>query len=315
MRKAFVRTLSQLAANDKRIVLLTGDLGFSLLEEYRDQFPEQFLNVGLSEQCMVGMAAGMALEGYSVFVYSIAPFIVCRALEQIRNDLCYQRLPVKLIGVGSGLAYGAEGGTHHAVDDLGLMTTLPDMIVIAPGDPLETEMAVKTCLDFDMPCYIRLNRSGDPLVHTAETVKGWVLSKPLHVCGATDANVVVVACGNTVPLALDLFRALQVSQISSRVLSMHTLKPVDGETVQGALSSCRLVVSLEEHVSRNGLAGLLRCWVSEERLLEVSLGDSFGHEVGSQAYLRREYGLDVRQLVSGVAERLRVVQDRSRIHR
>jgi transketolase len=304
MRKAFVKTLLELATLDGKVMLLTGDLGFSLLEPYRDRFPSRFLNVGLSEQTMVSMAAGMALEGYRVFVYSIAPFIVCRALEQIRNDLCYQQLPVKLIGVGSGLAYGADGGSHHSIDDLGLMTSLPDMIVLAPGDPLETEMAVKASMSFDLPCYIRLNRSGDPVVHHPESVADWKLGQPLRIRGENTAPVILVGCGNMLPLAVAAWEELDRRGVSAQALSVHTLKPVDGEQMRKFLSESRLVVSLEDHVERNGLTALLRRWVPEERLLPMSLGDGFIHDVGGTDYLRCRYGLDRDVLVTEILNRL-----------
>ena len=308
MRKVFVKTLSELAERDQRVMLLTGDLGFSLLEPYRDRFPRQFLNVGLSEQTMLSMAAGMALEGYHVFVYSIAPFIVCRALEQIRNDLCYQQLPVKLIGVGSGLAYGADGATHHAVDDLGIMTSLPDMIVLAPGDPIETGMAVEASMGFDRPCYIRLNRSGDPIVHSLETAAGWTLGRPLQARGEENAAVAVMACGSTLPLATEIYDELDRRGVSAHVLSVHTLKPVDVQHMRSLLSTSSLVVSLEDHCSQNGLATLLRSWVPEARLFAATLGDSFIHEVGSTAYLRGRYGLERDALVTEILGRLSLAE-------
>ena len=142
MRKAFINKLTQLVSKNKDIYLLTGDLGFSLFDEFKNNFLDNYLNVGVSESNMIGMAAGLALARKQVFVYSIIPFVTLRCLEQIRNDLCYQRLPVKIIGVGEGLSYGTAGATHHALEDIAIMSALPEMTVIAPGDPKEVECAV-----------------------------------------------------------------------------------------------------------------------------------------------------------------------------
>ena len=165
MRKAFVNKLTQLVNKNKDIYLLTGDLGFSVFDEFKNNFHDNYLNVGVSESNMIGMAAGLALAGKQVFVYSIIPFVTLRCLEQIRNDLCYQRLPVKIIGVGEGLSYGTAGATHHALEDIAIMSALPEMTVIAPGDPKEVECAVANSLELKGPCYIRLGKTGEPILH------------------------------------------------------------------------------------------------------------------------------------------------------
>ena len=164
MRKAFVKVLNELCENNDKIILITGDLGFGVFDDFRNKFPKQFLNAGIAEANIVGMAAGLALSGYRVFTYSIAPFLVYRAFEQIRDDLCYQNLPVTIVGVGSGLSYGNAGPSHHATEDLALMVTLPNMTVVAPGDPLEVEEAVRKIANIPGPSYLRLNRSGDKIV-------------------------------------------------------------------------------------------------------------------------------------------------------
>jgi len=143
MRKAFINTLIKEAEKDKRIFLLTGDLGFSVLEEFQKKFPDRFFDMGVAEQNMIGVAAGLALSGKIVFAYSIVPFVTMRCFEQIRNDLCYQNLNVRLIGIGGGVAYGTAGATHYALEDVSIMRSLVNMTVISPGDPKETEMAVR----------------------------------------------------------------------------------------------------------------------------------------------------------------------------
>ena len=146
MRTAFIEALCEEAVLDDRIWLLTGDLGYSVLECFAESFPDRYVNVGVSEQNMAGLAAGLAFCGKIVFIYSIGNFPVMRCLEQIRNDTCYHNLNVNIVAVGGGLAYGAAGYTHHAIEDLGVIRTLPNMTIIAPGDPIETKLAIKNIL-------------------------------------------------------------------------------------------------------------------------------------------------------------------------
>jgi transketolase len=162
MRTAFIKALTDLAETDNRIWLVTGDLGFSVLEEFASRFPDRYLNVGVAEQNMTGVAAGLAMSGKIVFTYSIANFPTLRCLEQVRNDVCYHNANVKIVAVGGGLAYGAQGYTHHAIEDLAILRALPNIRVIAPGDPAETRAAVMAIVNTPGPCYLRLGKAGEP---------------------------------------------------------------------------------------------------------------------------------------------------------
>src|ERR1700693_796065 len=165
MRGAFFRGLLALAERDHRVNLIVGDLGFGVVEEFARRFPDRFLNAGVAEQNMTGIAAGMALSGKIVFTYSIANFPILRCLEQVRNDVCYHNANVKIVAVGGGLAYGSLGSTHHATEDLAIMRSLPRMVVVAPGDPVETEAATRAVVAHSGPCYLRLGRAGESRVH------------------------------------------------------------------------------------------------------------------------------------------------------
>src|SRR5438093_2694903 len=167
MRGAFRDAICELAAADERIWLLTGDLGYTVLERFYERFPARFVNVGVAEQNMTGVAAGLALSGKIVFTYSIANFASLRCLEQIRNDVCYHNANVKVVAVGGGLAYGALGSTHHATEDLAIMRALPRMVVVAPGDPVETELLTRAVAAEAGPCYMRLGRAGERAIHPA----------------------------------------------------------------------------------------------------------------------------------------------------
>jgi len=295
MRNAFANTLIELAKTDRDLILLTGDLGFSVFEEFMKRFPKQYLNAGLNEQCMVGMAAGLALEGRRVFVYSIIPFLVFRALEQIRNDLCYQNLPVTLVGVGSGLAYGAEGGTHHAIEDLGVLTTLPNLTVFAPGDPLEVGEVVRYSYWSENPCYIRLNRAGDPVIHSKESITDFRPGRPLKVRESGRGGIVILATGNILPFGLEVWQAIADQGFNCSLYSFHTLKPVDDEGLVKILSGADVVVTLEEHVKRNGLFALVSVVTIEHRLnlpvIPFHLNNEYIHDVGDQGRLREVHGL------------------------
>lgn len=303
MRKAFVKTLTDLAARDPDVMLLTGDLGFSVFEEFAQNFPRQYLNAGLSEQCMVGMAAGLAMEGKKVFVYSIIPFIAFRALEQVRDDLCYQHLPVKLIGVGSGFVYGRLGGTHHAIDDVGVMTSLPQMTVFSPGDPLETAKITEFSMTLKGPCYVRLNRAGDPTVHTEESISAWRPGEPLRLAG-NGSGIAVLAMGNALPLAVQVGQGLQSAGRACSVYSVPTLKPVDEQKFLGVLEKADTVVCIEEHVQSNGLtslvAGLMAAHAVKGPLRSFALADEFSHSVGSQEFLQRRSGLTVENILKKI---------------
>ena len=163
MRIAFIKKVIELAEKNKNIYILTADTGFKVFEGFREKFPERYLNVGISEASMIGIAAGLALSNKIVFTYAITPFVTMRCFEQIRNDLCYQRLPVVLIGVGQGLTYAGAGATHHSIEDIAIMNCLPNMTIVCPGDPFEVSRAIEESVRLvDGPCYIRLGKTGEP---------------------------------------------------------------------------------------------------------------------------------------------------------
>src|SRR5262249_3580196 len=174
MRTAFIEALFELAKQDQRIVLITGDLGFSVIEPFMQTLPKQFVNAGVAEQNMTGVAAGMALSGKIVFTYSIGNFPTLRCLEHVRNDVCYHNANVKVVCVGGGFAYGSMGVTHHATEDLAVMRAMPGMVVVAPGDPVETRAATRAITAHPGPCYLRLGKAGEPNVHQEEIRLGIV---------------------------------------------------------------------------------------------------------------------------------------------
>ncbi|HLB12498.1 MAG TPA: transketolase C-terminal domain-containing protein, partial [Dehalococcoidia bacterium] len=215
MRTAFIRTLIDLAGADRRIFLLVGDLGYTVVEPFAEQFPDRFINVGVAEQNLMSVATGLALCGKVVFTYSIANFPTLRCLEQIRNDACYHRANVKIVAVGGGLSYGPLGMTHHATEDLAVVRALPGMMVVAPGDPMEAALATRAVAERGGPCYLRLGKAGEPLVH--QGVPDFQIGEALRVRDGSDLTM--IATGGMLHSTVEAAAKLGQRGISARVLS------------------------------------------------------------------------------------------------
>ncbi len=292
MRTAFIETLFELARHDERIVLITGDLGFRVVTPFMEQLPKQFVNAGVAEQNMTGLAAGMALSGKVVFTYSIANFPTLRCLEQIRNDVCYHNANVKIVAVGGGFAYGALGVTHHATEDLGIMRMLPGMVVVAPADPVETRHATRAIVEHPGPCYLRIGKAGEPDVH--KTPIEFQLGKAIQVRDGEDLTV--ISTGALLQTAVRVAERLAANGVETRVLSMHTLRPLDTEAVLAAARETRAIVALEEHSVIGGLGSAVAEVLAEADGLKVAfkrigLPSSFSPYIGSQQYLLAQHGL------------------------
>jgi transketolase len=292
VRTAFIETLLEAAREDDRIVLVVGDLGFGVVTEFRDELPQQFVNAGVAEQNMMGMAAGLAHSGRVVFVYSIANFPVMRCLEQIRNDVCYHNVAVRIVPVGGGLAYGALGPSHHATEDIATVRALPNLAVIAPGDPVETRLATRLLVDHPGPAYLRLGRAGEPLVH--EEAPPFSLGRAIEVREGDDACL--ISTGGMLHNTLLAATTLSTTGIEARVLSMHTIKPVDVAAVVAAART-QAVFTIEEHSVIGGLGSavaeaLLESDMRPRHFRRIGLDGSFTSIVGDQSYLLEQYGLD-----------------------
>jgi transketolase len=306
MRTAFIETLFELAQHDRRIMLVTGDLGFGVVTRFAQELPDQYVNAGVAEQGMTGLATGLALSGRIVFTYSIANFPVMRCLEQIRNDVCYHRANVKVVAVGGGLAYGTVGMTHHATEDLAMMRALPNMTVVAPGDPVEARHATRAVAEWDGPCYLRIGRAGEPVVHAGDIP--FRIGEAIRVRDGSDLTL--VSTGGMLHSAVRVADRLAAERgLRARVLSLHTLKPLDTAALRAAAAETRAVFTIEEHSALGGLGGAVA-----EVLLEgdprpaifrrVGLPDAFAAVAGDQEYLRSLGGLDEEGIVRQVAAAL-----------
>jgi len=303
MRTAFIQTLNELADRDPRVCLVVGDLGFSVIEEFAQKHPDQFVNAGVSEQNMIGLAAGMALTGKIVFTYSIGNFATLRCLEQIRNDLCYHRANVKVVAVGGGLAYGNLGVTHHASEDVAIMRALPNMVVVAPGDPVEARLATRAVVALDGPAYLRLGKAGEPLVH--ENEPPFELGRAITLRDGTDLTL--IASGGMLATADKVARTLAAQNLSVRLVSMHTVKPIDREVVARAAVETAHVFTLEEHSIEGGLGGAVAEVMAEldpghAPLKRIGLRPEFNKTVGDQNYLKSLHGLDEESVLKTIQQ-------------
>jgi transketolase len=290
LRTAFIQELCELAATDERIWLICGDLGYSVLEAFADRFPKRYLNAGVAEQNMTGIAAGLALTGKIAITYSIANFPVMRCLEQIRNDVCYHNLDVKIVSVGGGLAYGSHGYTHHGVEDLAVMSVLPNMAVIAPGDPVEARAATRAVIARPGPAYLRLGKAGEPVLHHAPI--DFQIGRAIPVEDGDDLTL--ISTGGMLGETLAAAATLRSQGHSIRVLSMPTLVPFDAEAVRRACHDTGGIITVEEH----GLGGLgtRTAEVLAESALAVPffpihLASMAIKTAGSQAQLRSSQGV------------------------
>jgi transketolase len=291
MRTAFIETLCELAAKEDRLWLLTGDLGYSVLERFARQFPERYVNVGVAEQNLAGIAAGLARCGKIPFIYSIANFPTLRCLEQIRNDICYHEANVKIVAVGGGFTYGAQGYTHHGVEDLAILRALPNLAIVAPGDPVETRLATKAVVDRPGPCYLRLGKAKEAVVHHSEPE--FELGRAITVRPGRDLTL--ISTGGMLPETVAVAGRLGERGIEARVLSMHTVKPIDEDAILRAARETPALLTVEEHRLTGGLGSAVADVLAQSRLRlprfrKFGVPDELYHRIGGQAYLRQMAG-------------------------
>lgn len=306
MRIAFVNTLFDLAKENKQVMLLTGDLGFSVFEKYIEQLPQQFLNMGVAEQNMTGVAAGMTMEGKIPIIYSIVPFVTMRNFEQIRNDICYQNLNVKIVGVGAGFSYGPYGHTHHGLEDIGVLRTLPNLVILCPGDPIEVVLATKAALAHIGPVYIRLGRVGEPNVHksipTFTIGKGFILEE--------GSDITIIATSTLLESALQTTTRLKKKSISVRLISMLTLKPLDNEIILESAKKTNVIFTLEEHTIIGGLGSAVAEVLAEHSyngiFKRIGVKDQFTKVIGDQEYMRSANGLSVEQIEKIISAKITI---------
>ena len=303
MRDTFVRTLVELAKKDKNIELVTGDLGFGVLKPFWEQCPDQFTNAGIAEQNMTSMAAGMALEGKTVFTYSIGNFPTLRCLEQIRNDCAYHEANVKIVCIGGGFVYGSLGMSHQATEDLAILRALPGVVVMAPADLVEAEECTKALAKYKGTAYLRLGRGGEKQIH--EKIDNFEIGKAIKVHdGEKVAIFSTGAIFEEVTAAYD-----ELTQVGYKpiVYTFPTVKPIDREVIERVGSEFELLVTVEEHNIVGGFGSAVAEVMAEmrkkkARLLRIGLNDEYSVRVGNQKYLRKQYGMDSKSVSKKILE-------------
>jgi transketolase len=292
MRNAFAKQITQLAQEDPRVVLLSGDIGNRLFDDIKAKCPGRFLNCGVAEANMIGMAAGMAMSGLRPVCYTITPFITYRCMEQIRVDVCYHHVPVVIVGTGAGLSYASLGATHHSCEEMGMLRLLPGLAVVAPADELEVRGAIKAALKYPNPVYIRIGKKGEPVVHKAEPA--FEIGKAITMRDGSD--VCLLSAGTVLPEAMHAAEALSAKGISTKVMSFHTVKPLDEATLRDAFSRFKLVATIEEHSVLGGLGGAVAEWFVDHmpfkaKFIRFGTPDEFLHETAEQEHAREKFGL------------------------
>lgn len=305
MRDTFVKTLVEIAKEDKNIELVTGDLGFGVLKPFWEQLPNQFTNAGIAEQNMTTVAAGMALEGKTVFTYSIGNFPTLRCLEQIRNDCAYHNANVKIVCIGGGFVYGSLGMSHHATEDIAVLRALPDVVVMAPGDLVEAQEATKAIAQYKGTCYLRLGRGGEKRIH--DRIEHFQIGKAI--CVHDGEKVAIFSTGAIFEEVQGAYDLLNRQGLSPAVYTFPTVKPIDKDVICACAKDFDLIVTCEEHNIIGGFGSAVAEVMAEmpakrAYLMRIGMQDMYATQVGNQAYLREQYGMSAKQIAEKIVKAL-----------
>lgn len=306
MRKVALDMVHALAKRDPRVVFLGSDLGAGTLDKMRQEFPSRFYMEGISEANFVGMAAGLAMEGFIPYLNTIAPFFTRRAFEQIAIDLCLHKLPVRLISSGGGVVYAPLGPTHLAIEDMAAMRALPNMTVVAVSDAEEMRRLMEQTLDWPGPIYIRLAKGGDPIV--SDAARGFAIGKAITVREPSDT--VMITTGVMLGHAMEAADILAAEGKHCGILHLHTVKPLDTEAILNAAAGAHLVITIEEHIRSGGLGSAVLETLADglagvlPRVLRLGLPDVFPTEYGSQETMFDTYGLKPPQIAESIRRAL-----------
>ena len=298
MRTNFINQLIEEARRNEKIFLLVGDLGYHVIEPFAEEFPDRFLNVGIAEQNMAGIAAGLAMTGYNVYFYSIGNFPTIRCLEQIRNDIAYHQANVKVVSVGAGYAYGSLGATHQATEEIGALRVLPNIVVATPGDPLEARAITKISASYDGPMYIRLGKAGEKTVHTEDSIN-LKIGDICSVITREGNQTAVLACGNILDAAL---HQINDENLNYDLYSVPFVKPINKEQLINIVKTHPAgLITIEEHQKSCGMGSAIIEVLNDlyyegdieayPKVKRIAIPDEFADVVGTQVFLREHEGL------------------------
>lgn len=303
MRNTFSEALYDEATKNPNIYIVVSDISpAGSMAKFTTQYPDRFINVGVAEQSMIGIAAGLALKGCQPFAYTIATFSLYRPFEMVRDDLCYQNLPVTVVGMGAGVIYSTLGGTHHTQEDIAVAGAIPNMQIIAPCDPAECTDATRWCANQkNGPVYLRIGKAGEPIL--TQGAEPWQFGKVRYLRRGQD--VCILTYGVITKMAAAVADALQQQGKSVSLVSVHTMKPLDREGIVDALKRHKQVIVIEEHAPQGGLAPQTKqiAWDIKAtcRLDTFTLKDAFIHNYGSYEDLLSAHGLSTQKILAGIA--------------
>ena len=299
MRTAYLDVLHELAGKDKNVYALISDNGAIVYDKYRADFSNQYLNLGISEANMIGMAAGMASRGKIPFAYTIGAFLAYRALEFIRNDVCLQNMNVKIIGTGAGEVYSALGPTHHTTEDIGMLRALPNLIVLSPASPLEVRKATLAAYEHKGPVYMRLGTNKEPEIY--EKDYEFKIGKAVTLRDGND--ITIISHGSIIKDVLDIADNMILDGLSIRVIDMHTLKPIDTEVIIKAANETHRILTIEDHNIIGGLGSAVAEVIAEENLdtsfKRLGLTD-FSHGYGNYEEVKTQNGIGRWQIMEAI---------------
>lgn len=307
MRNAFADEVTRLAASDERVVMLSADIGNRLFDRFRQQHPARFYNCGIAEANMISMAAGLASCGLRPVCYTITPFITARCFEQIRVDVAYHEMPVVIVGTGAGLAYASLGATHHSLEDLAILRTLPAMQVLAPADAMELRSCLRAAIGSAAPTYIRIGKKGEPVVFPEPPRFEFGTWREVR----TGSRLCLLVTGTMLPAALAAAALVEAQGIAATVFACASVKPLDEQCLEQVFESYSLVATVEEHGLTGGFGAAVAEWTADRRgrarLLRFGTGDRFLHASVEQEGAHRLFGLTPEQIAASLLEELRVV--------
>lgn len=296
MRNSVAKRVYEYCKNNGDGFLITGDAGFGVWDEFKKELPRQYINPGINEQATIGMAAGMALSGHKVFLYNIIPFVLYRCYEQVRNDICYQDLPIVMIGIGSGITYAPAGMTHYAVEDIALARTMPNLTIFSPSDPVQSRKAVEYAITADTPVYIRISKAGEPVLFD-EKIE---ISRLNYL--RRDGDVAIIFHGSISDEAIIAAELLEKEGVKAALISSAKLNIDDVSEYKAVFARYNKVFVVEEHFENGGFGSVLQ--ESGFNPVKIAIKNKYLHDVGNAKFLRKLYGIDGHGIANKIKEEL-----------
>jgi len=298
MRNAFAQEITNLAKKNKKIVLLSGDIGNRLFDKFRASFPERYYNCGIAEACMTGVASGLAHLGLSPITYTIATFNTVRCLEQIKLDVCYPNLSVVIVGTGAGLSYASLGATHHSLEDMAFLRTIPNLKILCPSDPNEVKKLLRDALKIGGPVYLRLGKKNEPIIKSRRRIG----KSDLIIKGKTN---LLVSVGNILKFVVEASKELKRKKINNSVIDLRYIKPLDSKVLRKVLKKYKRIFVIEEHYISGGVGSSIIEWAkvngfNSNNVFLIGAENKFVHSAGDQFSARAKVGLGIRNIVNKV---------------